>query len=183
VPGALIAMAPPWWSGATVVHVGAASPARRWPLDRWAAIVAHELDRGRSVVLTGTASERPLTTAVRQAASLAGDHDLAGRTDLTTLATLVAVAGRVVSGDTGIAHLATALRTPSVVLFGPTPPAEWGPPPHRRRHRVLWAGRRGDPQATAPDAGLLEIAPDDVVTALDQLASVPGPSLTPAPPG
>jgi ADP-heptose:LPS heptosyltransferase len=93
---------------------------------------------------------------------------LAGRTDVLELAALVAGAGRVVCGDTGVAHLATALGRPSVVLFGPTPPAEWGPPavPH---HVALWAGRRGDPLAAEPDPGLLAIGVDDVRAALAQL--------------
>jgi uncharacterized protein YjbJ (UPF0337 family) len=67
--------------------------------------------------------------------------------------------------DTGVAHLATAYRTPSVVLFGPTPPGEWGPPPDRPQHRVLWRGGRGDPHADAPDPGLLAIAVEDVLAA------------------
>ena len=46
----------------------------------------------------------------------------------------------VVSGDTGIAHLATGYGTPSVLLFGPTPPAWWGPLVDLDRHRVLWHG-------------------------------------------
>ncbi|MEW2385233.1 glycosyltransferase family 9 protein, partial [Micromonospora sp. NPDC047707] len=36
-------------------------------------------------------------------------------------------------------HLATAYHTPSVLLFGPVPPTQWGPPPDRTCHRVLWA--------------------------------------------
>jgi ADP-heptose:LPS heptosyltransferase len=80
----------------------------------------------------------------------------------------VAHAGRVLCGDTGVAHLATAYGTPSVVLFGPTPPSEWGPPPGRTRHRVLWSGGRGDPHAATPDAGLLAITVDDVLGALDE---------------
>ncbi|MBM0259647.1 glycosyltransferase family 9 protein, partial [Micromonospora sp. 4G55] len=40
---------------------------------------------------------------------------------------------------------ATAYATPSVLLFGPVPPAEWGPPPDRPRHRVLWSGARDWP--------------------------------------
>src|SRR4029453_232522 len=58
----------------------------------------------------------------------------AGQGGVPPIARLVAAADRVVCGDTGIAHLATALRTPSVVLFGPTSPALWGPPPHPPRH-------------------------------------------------
>ena len=47
------------------------------------------------------------------------------RFDLLELTAVVAAAARVVCGDTGVAHLATALGTPSVVLFGPTSPARW----------------------------------------------------------
>jgi ADP-heptose:LPS heptosyltransferase len=101
---------------------------------------------------------------------------LAGRTDLMGLAAAVAAAGRVVCGDTGVAHLATALGRPSVVLFGPTPPSAWGPPPDRPRHRVLWAGRVGDPHAAEPDPGLLEIGVDDVLAALDRLERVGEPA-------
>jgi ADP-heptose:LPS heptosyltransferase len=72
----------------------------------------------------------------------------------------------VACGDTGVAHLATALGTASVVLFGPTAPAAWGPPRDRPRHTVLWAGRTGDPHGSQPDPGLLEIETDDVVAAL-----------------
>jgi ADP-heptose:LPS heptosyltransferase len=91
----------------------------------------------------------------------------------------VAAAACVVCGDTGVAHLATALRTPSVVLFGPTPPAAWGPPPERPWHRVLWAGGTGDPHADVPDAGLLAIEPADVLAAL---ATLPASPARPAPP-
>ncbi|MDP8936461.1 MAG: glycosyltransferase family 9 protein, partial [Actinomycetota bacterium] len=94
---------------------------------------------------------------------------LAGRTDVLELAAAVAAAARVVCGDTGMAHLATALGTPSVVLFGPTPPHRWGPPPERPRHRVLWTGRTGDPHGARPDPGLLQIPVAAVLDALGHL--------------
>ena len=97
---------------------------------------------------------------------------LAGRPGLRDLAALVAAAERVICGDTGIAHLATAFRTPSVVLFGPVSPARWGPPPDRPWHRALWAGRRGDPHAAVVDPGLLSIEVPDVLAALDGLPAV-----------
>jgi ADP-heptose:LPS heptosyltransferase len=161
--------------GATIVHPGAASAARRWPADRFAAVARAEAGDGRSVVVTGTPGEVNLAAEVAARAGLPDNSVVAGRTDLRGLAAFVAAAGRVVCGDTGVAHLATALRTPSVVLFGPVSPAHWGPPPDRPWHRALWAGRTGDPHADTPDAGLLEIGVPDVVTAL---AELPRPSFS-----
>jgi len=146
------------YPGATVIHPGAAAPARRWPAARWAA-VGREL--AGPVVVTAGPGEEPLARAVARAA---GAAVFAG--DLRGLAALVAGAARVLCADTGVAHLATALGTPSVVLFGPTPPAQWGPPPERTRHRVLWAGRRGDPNGARPDPGLLTLQPHDVLEAI-----------------
>jgi ADP-heptose:LPS heptosyltransferase len=97
---------------------------------------------------------------------------VAGDLDLGALASVVAHAASVCCGDTGVAHLATAFATPSVVVFGPTPPSEWGPPP-RPCHRVLWAGRRGAPNAARPDPGLLAIDVPSVVHALDALPRRP----------
>jgi ADP-heptose:LPS heptosyltransferase len=155
--------------GATVVHPGAASGARRWPAERWAAVARAEAAAGRTVLLTGGADERELAQRVAAAAGLADDAVLAGRTSLRELAAVVAAAARVVSGDTGVAHLATALGTPSVVLFGPTAPTEWGPPADDGQHVVLWAGRTGDPHAAEPDPGLLALGVDEVNATLARL--------------
>lgn len=155
--------------GATVIHPGAASAARRWPWRRWAAVAAREREAGREVVVTGAAEELALARAVAEEAELPPPAVLAGRTDLVELAEVVAAAARVICADTGIAHLATALARPSVVLFGPVAPMEWGPPLHRPLHRALWAGRRGNPHGERVDAGLLRIDVDDVLEALERL--------------
>lgn len=154
--------------GVTVVHPGASSAARRWPADRWARVAAAEAQAHRRVVVTGDASEVVLAADVACRAGLDGDAVLAGRTDLATLAALVAHAGRVVCGDTGVAHLASAFATPSVVLFGPVPPSAWGPPPGGP-HVPLWAGRTGDPQGGEPDPGLLDLSVGQVLAALASL--------------
>jgi ADP-heptose:LPS heptosyltransferase len=155
--------------GATIVHPGAASGARRWPPERWAAVAAAEVAAGHRVVVTGGAGEADLAADVAARAGLGPDAVLAGRTDLAALAAVVAAAARVVCADTGLAHLATALATPSVVLFGPVSPSRWGPPPGRPEHVVLWAGTLGDPHASEPDPGLLRITVEDVVAALHAL--------------
>ncbi len=159
---------PPAAVGATLLHPGAAAPARRWPAPRWVALARAERRRGRDVVVTGSAPEAELAREIAQAAGLPPVAVLAGRTDVEHLAAAVAAAGRVVSGDTGIAHLAVAFGTPSLTLFGPVAPSEWGPP-RVRRHRVLWRGRRGDPHASWLDPGLAAISCAEALQELERL--------------
>ncbi|HKG03994.1 MAG TPA: glycosyltransferase family 9 protein [Conexibacter sp.] len=168
-------------SGPTLIHPGAASAARRWPPARWAAVARGEVARGRAVLVTGSEAEAPLAVRIAAAADLPADAVRAGRTDLRGLVALVAGAGRVACADTGVAHLATALRVPSVILFGPTSPAAWGPPPERPWHRALWCGRIGDPHASSPDRGLLELTPADVLAALADLPEPPAPHTATSP--
>jgi uncharacterized protein YjbJ (UPF0337 family) len=116
------------------------------------------------VLITGSTAERGLAEAVARGAGVPDDDVLAGRTDLMELAGVIARAACVVCGDTGVAHLATAFGTPSVLLFGPTPPDAWGPPPDRPQHVVLHRGDgRGDPHADRPDPALLRISVQDVL--------------------
>jgi len=152
--------------GAVVLHPGAASGSRRWPIDRWAEVGRVVAATGRPVVVSGGSEEAALAAELVRRAGLAPESSLAGRTGLLELAALVAGAHRVVSGDTGVAHLATAYRTPSVLLFGPTPPSLWGPPPDRTEHTVLWTGGTGDPHGDVPDASLLEISVEQTLAAL-----------------
>jgi ADP-heptose:LPS heptosyltransferase len=163
---------PPGGRGATLVHPGAGAPARRWPPERFAAVARAEARPGRPVVVTGGAGEADLAHEVARRAGLPAT---AVHTDLSALALarLVAAADRVVCGDTGVAHLATAVGTASVVLFGPLSPDLWGPPPGRPWHRCLWAGGSGDPHGQLPDPGLLAITVDQVLGALADLPPAP----------
>ena len=154
---------------AAVVHPGAAYPGRRWPAERFAAVARHLAASGADVRITGGPAEVELARSVADAAGLGPDAVLAGRTTSQELAAVVAAAGVVVSGDTGVAHLATAYRRPSVVLFGPVSPALWGPPA-RPQHVTLWHGDGpGDPWGTELDPALAKITVDEVTAALDGL--------------
>jgi ADP-heptose:LPS heptosyltransferase len=162
---------PPPVAGASVVHPGAAHPGRRWPPERFAAAARHLADRGHDVRITGGPAEVALAATVAELAGLGEKAVLAGRTSSLELAAVVAAARVVVSGDTGVAHLASAYRRPSVVLFGPVSPELWGPPP-RPQHVVLWHGDgTGDPWGTELDPALAKITVDEVVAALDALPS------------
>jgi ADP-heptose:LPS heptosyltransferase len=155
-------------AGATLVHPGAGSPARRWPPGRFAGVARAERAKGRPVLISAGPGEEALAHAVAAAAGLPAAAVLAGG-DVLALARLVAAVGRVVCGDTGVAHLATALGTPSVVLFGPVSPARWGPPPGRPWHRALWASRSGSPHGRVLDPGLAALTVDQVLEALADL--------------
>ncbi|CAN5362789.1 glycosyltransferase family 9 protein [soil metagenome] len=171
-PGDLDLAAPPVpspWPAAVVVHPGAAFGSRQWPAGRFATVARALAGQGQRVVLTGSTEERPLAAGVADRAGLDPSHVLAGRTSILELAALVAQARLVISGDTGVAHVATAYRRPSVLLFGPTPPSLWGPPA-RPQHLVLWRGHgRGDPFAATVDPALLAIGAEEVLAATDAL--------------
>ena len=160
-------------AGATLLHPGAAAPARRWPPERFAAVARAEARAGRPVLVTGGPAEAELAHDVAARAGLPESSVHAGPGGVLALARLVAAADRVVCGDTGVAHLATAVGTPSVVLFGPTAPALWGPPADRPWHRALWAGTSGDPHGQLPDPGLLALAVEQVLEALADLPPAP----------
>jgi ADP-heptose:LPS heptosyltransferase len=151
----------------TLLHPGAAAPGRRWPAASFAAVGRRLAADGHAVRITGSAAERDLASHVARLAGLSGEHVLAGQTSLDELAALVASARLVISGDTGMSHLASAYARPSVTLFGPVPPSEWGPPRHPR-HQVLWPGGpgyRGDPHAARIDPALGAITVDAVCEA------------------
>lgn len=76
-----------------------------------------------------------------------------------------------ICGDTGVGHVATATGTPSVLLFGPTPPSRWGPPGDGP-HVALWAGDCGDPHGDKPDSGLLLLTVARVLDAVHGLLGV-----------
>ncbi|NQD87044.1 glycosyltransferase family 9 protein [Paenarthrobacter sp. CM16] len=160
--------------GATVIHVGAAYGSRLWPVERFADVAVELAAAGHQVVLTGGTSERARAEETAALAKLKGanldDGLLAGRQGLAEFAATIAEARLVISADTGAAHLASAYERPSVVLFGPAPAEEWGPPPGP--HVVLTAVelRRGDVFSADPDPALLAVSVRDVLDAVERLA-------------
>ena len=157
---------PPVVSQAVIVHPGASAQARRWPAGRFAEVARGLATAGHCVVITGSAVERARCLAVARSAGLDQDCVVAGELDLAGLAALVAAARLVVSGDTGIAHLASAYTRPSVILFGPTSPERWGPPAGAPA-TVIWRGITGDPHGRWVHPALLEIGSEEVLEAAE----------------
>jgi lipopolysaccharide heptosyltransferase I len=113
-------------AGFAVLNPGGGWPNKRWPPDRFGAVAA-ELARRHglpSLVLWGPGDERLADAAV---AASGGAARRAPRTTVADMVALVRRARLLVSGDTGPLHLAAAVGTPIVGIYGPTDPARNGP--------------------------------------------------------
>ena len=115
-----------------VLNPGTTWPTKHWPIGSFAALAQRLLEtEGRPIVLTwGSPSERALCEEIREQAP---ECRIAPPTTLRELAALLAHARLVVANDTGPLHLAVALGTPTVALFGATDSRRTGPygPLHR----------------------------------------------------
>jgi ADP-heptose:LPS heptosyltransferase len=118
------------------------------------------------VVFTGGAADRERALRVSRIGGFPEQAVLAGSLPLAAFAAVIAEARLVVSADTGAAHLATAYGRPSVVLFGPAPPEEWGPPPGPHTPLTVARLRRGDIFSKDPDPALLGVGTHDVLEAV-----------------
>ncbi|SAK90157.1 glycosyl transferase family protein [Caballeronia temeraria] len=118
-----------------LVHPGAQLPSRRWPAERFGEVARALSKAGWQIAVTGSASEAPLTARVACDAG-ANAIDLAGRTSLGALAGIAGRARLVVCNDTGLSHVAAAMRAPSVVIASGSDTRRWAPV-DLARHRVL----------------------------------------------
>jgi heptosyltransferase-2 len=101
---------------------GAHAPARRWPTPRFMELAGGLQALGARLVVLGGPGETGATARV--AAAAPGSLDAGGRTDLYDLAALLSLCDLVVTNDTGPMHLAGAVGTPTVSLWGPSDPEE-----------------------------------------------------------
>jgi ADP-heptose:LPS heptosyltransferase len=90
-------------------------PAKRWPVERYAALARGLAARGITPVVLGTAPERPLAAAI--VAATPGTRDLTSQTSLGEIAALARAAVVAVGNDSGPMHLIAVAGAPAVVLF------------------------------------------------------------------
>lgn len=100
-------------------------PSKCWPAERFGELAAEVIQKGIISIIIGGASDTSLAVTIRNACPAA--VDLTGKTTLKELAFLMKGASCFVGGDTGPMHLAAAVQTPVVALFGPTDPERNGP--------------------------------------------------------
>lgn len=127
-----------------VLHPGSSTSRRRWDAASFAWVGQRVRQLGFPVVLTGTSGERDIVSAVA-AGTGAGAVDLAGRTpDVGTLGAVIERAALVVCNDTGVSHVAAALRIPSVIVFHTAETSRWAPLARTLHVPIVTAG--ADPE-------------------------------------
>lgn len=150
-------------------------PAKRWPEAYYAQVAAEKVAAGWQVWLLGSAKDRPVADAIRD--QLPEDrrryaHNLAGTTALGEAIGLMACADAVLSNDSGLMHIAAALRVPLVAIYGSTSPEHT--PPLSQQVRIVTNKIECSPcfERECPKIHhrcLVDLMPHQVSAALDEL--------------
>jgi ADP-heptose:LPS heptosyltransferase len=118
------------------IHASGGRPIKQWEVTRFAEVAAMLVaSRGATIVLTGAPGDRAIVDLVRSAIPATNAIDIAGEADLLTLAAVLQQIDVLVTGDTGPMHLAAAVGTPVVAVFGPSDPARYAP--RGSQHRII----------------------------------------------
>lgn len=156
---------------AVLLNPGAGWGAKRWPADRYGWVAKGLVARGLEVLVNTGPGEEPLAKIIAQATNGAA------RLLAPSLGQLIALMRRIslcIAGDSGPLHLACALGKPVVGIYGPTDPRRNGP--YGTRAKVLRnpSSRRDHSRRAAPEAGLLMIQPEEVLSAANELLAAEG---------
>jgi heptosyltransferase-2 len=157
---------------------GAMWATKRWPVQRFAALAAALVAAGLPVVLTGSAGEAELHRAIL--ATVPQAHSLAGQGDLATLGGVLQACACLVVGDSGPMHLARAVGTPVVSLFGCTDSRQFDFTGHRLVRAPVppdcapctFHGRSACPRGHLRCLNDIEV--DQVLAAVHQVLAKPG---------
>jgi lipopolysaccharide heptosyltransferase II len=154
--------------------------AKRWPLERYKAIVRRlTLERDMHVLLIGGPDDKVLTQAIMEGLDVPEDTitDLAGQTTFGEMGANLEACALFIGNDSSPMHLAAAVGIPVIAIFGPTSPQEYGPyPPNDSRHVALWQHPTGQPcfflgkmQPCANCTCMQSVTIDDVWSAVERL--------------
>ncbi|MDX1931853.1 MAG: glycosyltransferase family 9 protein [Capsulimonadales bacterium] len=150
--------------------VGASTAAKTYPPDRWVEVARQFRRSGIHTLLLGGPAEAETASAIVAEVG-EGVTDFTGKTPLRLLASVLAQCRVVVGGDSGPTHLAVAVGTPVVGLYGVTDPARTGPDWGTARSIVLdFAEKDAPPADRRPrhptlDDALARIPPEEIVRA------------------
>ena len=131
-----------------VVHVPSMWRYKQWPAAHFREVVAGLLADGTQVILTGSGSstDQAQIAQVRGSAALAGVLDVSGQLSMPQVRTLLEHVDAYMGPDTSVTHLAAAVGVPTVTVFGPTNPQDFGPWPRNHPATQPWQSRTGRQQ-------------------------------------
>ncbi len=118
-----------------VVHPGPLTAYKRWPLAHWQHLITWLVSKGFQVVLSASPAKQDIQLN-HDIISLLNDEsaekviNAAGKLSIPQAGTLLRGAALYIGVDTSITHLAAACNTPTITLFGATPPTNFGPWPN-----------------------------------------------------
>ncbi len=109
-----------------VLAPGAAyGPAKMWPKEYYKALAEALVKKGYAIIIAGGPKEKEIGEYIKN--GILKVYNLCGKTDLPTVAGIFSLAKAVISNDSGLMHLAAALRVPQIAIFGSTDPEATGP--------------------------------------------------------
>lgn len=117
--------------------------AKRWPAEYFAEVAQYHVERGGQVILLGSGKDTPVTAEITATVSSPACIDLAGKTSLQEVLALLALADQVVSNDSGLMHVAAAVNTPVIALYGSSDPTYT--PPLNDKAQIIHLGLKCSP--------------------------------------
>jgi len=118
-------------------------PAKRWPVENFADLASRIARVGVGVRVLGSAKERPLGDAILSSVEDASARNLCGETSLAEVVDLLSASKVAVTNDSGLMHMAAAVRTHVVALYGSSTPSFT--PPLTQAKRVFYLGLECSP--------------------------------------
>ncbi len=160
-----------------LIHAAAAHPDKMYPSNHWASIVATlNKDHGLTAVFSGAPSDYDLNQEIINLSGVNGIN-LAGKLSLRQSMALYKLMQLAICVDSGPSHLAAAVGTPTLAIFGPTDPERWRPfgPQHAAIFDSSLSCRPCNYKKTCDDKRqcLTELNPISVINEALQLLSIP----------
>lgn len=119
------------------IHPGASCESKRWSKSHFAFIADMLVESGYKVIFTGSSFESELVDDIRKEMRFESFDSASLDLDLGALGALIKKSRGLICNDTGVSHLASALETPSLVIFLETNPKRWAPM-NSERHRSFF---------------------------------------------
>ncbi len=149
-------------------------PSKRWPTNFFSKVAQHYLDKDWTVLSLGSEKDALISKEIKENLSKNRDNfvDTTGKTKLEDTVDLLSACSLVLTNDSGLMHIASAVEVPLLALFGPTSP-EFTPPLGEKSAFIRKiSGYLKDRIGDLPDghhSSMILIKPDEVISKLESL--------------